>query len=194
MSSMARTMMMMSSGRRILTRVLTTRGTSTSTQSNPHELIRAIESAEVPVTRANAGEYVRALVTTNRLDDNKTFALLSGALRPAAETRGTSPESPLYTQKVEGGASFGVQLWRTLRALGVAFIVVSGAGAFMEDRGIGKGFGSGKDLEPMKETQTRFTDVKVRLMEPLNHLLDGLQDWSQARTKNAILFHPLMDV
>lgn len=180
------TTMMASAGRRgiVLARVLTTRAASTSSaerstaasaHANPHELIRAIEAAEVPVTRSNAGDYVRALVTTNRLDDAKTFSLLSGALRPPADARGGSPESPLYTQKVEGGASFGVQLWRTLRALGVAFIVVSGAGAFMEDRGIGKGFGGGKDLEPMKETQTRFADVKVRIVNSFVRLFCALQ-------------------
>ena len=46
----------------------------------------------------------------------------------------------------------------------------------MEDRGIGKGFGGGKDLEPMKETQTRWiADVKMRIVNSFVRLFCALQ-------------------
>jgi len=40
---------------------------------------------------------------------------------------------------LEGG--WRSQLWRTVRSLALAFVVLSGVGAIMEDRGLGKGEG-----------------------------------------------------
>lgn len=50
---------------------------------------------------------------------------------------GTS-SAPIHTVATEGG-SFKQQLWRTVRILGLAFIIISGVGALIEDRGITKG-------------------------------------------------------
>lgn len=46
--------------------------------------------------------------------------------------------APIHMVTAEGG-HFKEQLWRTVRALGMAFLLISGAGALIEDRGIGKG-------------------------------------------------------
>lgn len=46
--------------------------------------------------------------------------------------------APIHMVTAEGG-HFKEQLWRTFRTLGMAFLLISGVGALIEDRGIGKG-------------------------------------------------------
>lgn len=46
--------------------------------------------------------------------------------------------APLHMVTSEGG-HFKEQLWRTFRTLGMAFLLISGVGALIEDRGISKG-------------------------------------------------------
>lgn len=46
--------------------------------------------------------------------------------------------APIHMVAAEGG-NFKEQLWRTVRALGLTFLLISGVGALIEDRGIGKG-------------------------------------------------------
>lgn len=47
-------------------------------------------------------------------------------------------QAPIHMVAVEGG-HFKEQLWRTFRTLGLAFLLISGVGALIEDRGISKG-------------------------------------------------------
>lgn len=49
-----------------------------------------------------------------------------------------TPSAPIHMIATEGG-SFKQQLWRTVRTLGLAFLIISGVGALIEDRGITKG-------------------------------------------------------
>ena len=49
-----------------------------------------------------------------------------------------SASSPIHMVTSEGG--FKQQFWRTVRTLGLAFLMVSAIGALFEDRGIGKGW------------------------------------------------------
>ncbi|KAL8522229.1 hypothetical protein ACS0TY_012390 [Phlomoides rotata] len=58
------------------------------------------------------------------------------------------------------GGHFKEQLWRTVRALGLAFLLISGVGALIEDRGIGKGLGLHEEVQPTMESNTKFSDVK----------------------------------
>lgn len=46
--------------------------------------------------------------------------------------------APIHMVATEGG-HFKEQLWRTVRALGMGFLLISGVGALIEDRGITKG-------------------------------------------------------
>ena len=50
---------------------------------------------------------------------------------------GTS-SAPIHMVTAEGG-QFKEQLWRTIRGLCLSFLLMSGLGALIEDRGIGKG-------------------------------------------------------
>jgi len=56
--------------------------------------------------------------------------------------------------------SFRAQLWRTMRTLAVAFLVLSGVGALVEERGLTKGILNNPDMRPQLETKTKFADVK----------------------------------
>jgi hypothetical protein len=48
-----------------------------------------------------------------------------------------TPSAPIHMITAEGGLK--VQAWRTLRTLALGFLLLSGVGALIEDRGIGKG-------------------------------------------------------
>ena len=48
-----------------------------------------------------------------------------------------TPQAPIHMVTAEGGLK--VQAWRTLRTLALGFLLISGVGALIEDRGIGKG-------------------------------------------------------
>ena len=50
---------------------------------------------------------------------------------------GTS-SSPIHMVSAEGG-NFKEQLWRTIRTIALAFLLISGVGALIEDKGISKG-------------------------------------------------------
>ena len=69
-------------------------------------------------------------------------------------------QSPIYTQQLE--PTFRAQLWRTLRTLGTAFIILSGVGALADERGgISRGIMGGDGApKPTPETKTKFADVK----------------------------------
>ena len=71
-----------------------------------------------------------------------------------------SEKNPLYTQQLE--PTFKAQLWRTVRTLGTAFIVLSGIGALLEDRGgMSKAILGGESVKPQQNAPTtRFDDVK----------------------------------
>ena len=44
-----------------------------------------------------------------------------------------TPSAPVHVTQAE--PSFRAQMWRSIRSLGLAFIVISGIGALMEDKG-----------------------------------------------------------
>ena len=52
------------------------------------------------------------------------------------------------------------QLWRTVRTLGVAFLLMSGLGALFEEKGLSRGMLANPDMQPQLETKTKFADVK----------------------------------
>lgn len=89
-------------------------------------------------------------------------ASTSGETAAAAASAGAlgSEKNPLFTQQLE--PTFKAQIWRTVRTLGTAFIVLSGVGALLEDRGgMGKAILGGESVKPQTETQvTKFSDVK----------------------------------
>jgi ATP-dependent metalloprotease len=83
----------------------------------------------------------------------------AGAAAAGAEAIGTAAR-PLYMQMLE--PTFKAQLWRTVRTLGTAFVVLSAIGAVMDEKGGGltRGMlGGGTEPKPSSESATRFVDV-----------------------------------
>ena len=56
--------------------------------------------------------------------------------------------------------TFKAQLWRTVRTLTVAFLIISGIGALFDERGLGKGILHNPDMKPQLDSKTKFEDVK----------------------------------
>jgi len=137
-----------------------------------HEsVIHAFEQGTVPSSEATLGEYIKALVQANRLDNTALMQTINRGARSAASGAPASgagsfleggvgtEKNPLYMMQAD--PSFREQLWRTVRTLGLAFLVLSGVGALFEERGLGRGMmGTSPDVKPMLESKTRFADVK----------------------------------
>eukprot|EP00963_Diacronema_lutheri_P013809 scaffold2732_cov346-Pavlova_lutheri.AAC.6 len=146
----------------------------TLNRRDPLAVIRLYESGRVQTSEAALAEYVKALVQSNRLDDHallrtlqigSTVAASRGQGEMTSPSRGFAAEGNLGSSQnpvhmVQGDPSFKSQMWRTVRTLGTAFLVLSGIGAIMEDRGISRGLLGNQQVKPVVETTTRFSDVK----------------------------------
>ncbi|GLT25580.1 hypothetical protein SLA2020_007010 [Shorea laevis] len=149
-------------------------------QNDPEAVIRMFESQPSLHSNPSAlSEYVKALVKVDRLAESELLkALQRGAANSAGG--GESILSLSAFRKVEkptkdgilgtsgapihmvtaGGSNFKEQLWRTIRAIALGFLLISGVGALIEDRGIGKGLGLHEEVQPIMESNTKFSDVK----------------------------------
>nr|GMD90144.1 ATP-dependent zinc metalloprotease FTSH 4, mitochondrial [Ipomoea batatas] len=153
---------------------------------DPEAVIRLFESQPSLHSNPQAlSEYVKALVKVDRLDESELLRTLQRGISVAATSHAEedslgslgalsafrnagkntkdgvlgTPNAPIHMVAVEGG-HFKEQLWRTFRALGLAFLTISGLGALIEDRGISKGLGLNEEVQPSMESNTKFCDVK----------------------------------
>jgi ATP-dependent metalloprotease len=113
----------------------------------------ATSSASVQEAPKGILASLGALVGSGASTSGKTVAAASAGVLG-------SEKNPLFTQQLE--PTFKAQIWRTVRTLGTAFIVLSGVGALLEDRGgMGKAILGGESVKPQTEAQvTKFSDVK----------------------------------
>lgn len=74
----------------------------------------------------------------------------------AAGAQGVTAQDPVYVSMVEG--SFKNNMWKTLRTLGVAFLVVSALGAILDEK-VGK-IGGATKISSASGSDKRFSDVK----------------------------------
>jgi len=97
-----------------------------------------------------------------------------------------SASNPLVTMAAEPSAR--AQLWRTLRTLGLAFVLVSGVGALVDAQGGLAGGGRGgagvlhnPDLRPQAGSPARFEDVKGvdEAKHELSEVVEFLKDPSK---------------
>ncbi|XP_050217955.1 ATP-dependent zinc metalloprotease FTSH 4, mitochondrial isoform X1 [Mercurialis annua] len=149
-------------------------------QNDPEAVIRIFESQSSLHSNPSAiSEYVKALVKADRLDGSELLKTLqrgiSGSARQEESIGGLSAlrnmgkstkdgmlgtaAAPIHMVASEGG-HFKEQLWRTVRTIALAFLVISGIGALIEDRGISKGLGLHEEVQPSMESNTKFSDVK----------------------------------
>ncbi|KAF8406877.1 hypothetical protein HHK36_005998 [Tetracentron sinense] len=152
-------------------------------RNDPEAVIRLFESQpSLHLNPSAVSEYVKALVKVDRLDESELLkALQRGIVGAANSSReeesigglsalrnvgkptkegilGTA-SAPIHMVTAEGG-HFKEQLWRTFRSIALAFLVISGVGALIEDRGISKGLGLNEEVQPSMESNTKFNDVK----------------------------------
>ena len=69
-----------------------------------------------------------------------------------------SSANPVYMMQAE--PTFASQMWRSVRVLGLAFLLMAGLGAMAEERGLSKGIMNNPDVQPQMDTSTKFEDVK----------------------------------
>ena len=73
--------------------------------------------------------------------DEETIGGLSALKNVGKPTKagilGTA-SAPIHMVAAEGG-NFKEQLWRTIRSIALVFLLISGVGALIEDKGISKG-------------------------------------------------------
>ncbi|KAL3156667.1 ATP-dependent zinc metalloprotease FTSH 4, mitochondrial [Trebouxia sp. C0009 RCD-2024] len=87
----------------------------------------------------------------------RMFGGAAGANSGVATELGSS-KNPIYMMQAE--PTFKAQLWRTVRTLTVAFLIISGIGALFDERGLGKGILHNPDMKPQLDCKTKFEDVK----------------------------------
>ncbi|CAD6231149.1 unnamed protein product [Miscanthus lutarioriparius] len=149
-------------------------------RSDPERVIPIFESQpSLHSNPAALSEYVKALVRVDRLDESALLKTLQRGV--ASSTRGEesfssipaligagqvtkdgalgTANAPIHMVTAETG-QFKDQLWRTFRSIALAFLLISGIGALIEDRGISKGLGLNEEVQPSMESSTKFSDVK----------------------------------
>lgn len=86
------------------------------------------------------------------------------------------------------------QAWRTVRTLGLAFLLISGLGALVDEKGMGKSMGmANSDMQPQMETNTKFEDVKgvdEAKVRPPHHCKIQIKALSQMLFDQIIVSNP----
>ncbi|KAJ4903041.1 ATP-dependent zinc metalloprotease FTSH 4 [Raphanus sativus] len=149
-------------------------------RNDPEAVIRIFESS--PSMHSNPSaltEYIKALVKVDRLDNSELVRTLQRGIAGASQEQETfgdiaafrnlgkgtkdgvlgTAAAPIHTISTER-SSFKEQLWSTFRTIAVGFLLISGAGALIEDKGIGKGLGLHEEVQPSMDSNTKFADVK----------------------------------
>ncbi|KAF8783593.1 hypothetical protein HU200_000533 [Digitaria exilis] len=149
-------------------------------RSDPERVIQIFERHPSLHSNSSAlSEYIKALVTLDRLEDSPLLRTMqrgfanssteeerrTGLAAFASVGRQTkdgalgTANAPIHMVTAETG-QFKEQLWKTFRSIALMFLVISGIGALIEDRGISKGLGLNEEVQPSVNSTTKFSDVK----------------------------------
>ena len=111
-----------------------------------------------------------------------TDAKASASTAVAAAAALGSEKNPLYTQQLE--PTFKAQMWRTVRTLGTAFIVLSGIGALLEDRGgMSKAILGGDSVKPQQDAHSKTTSTHVKGVDEAKAELVEIVEYLKAPEK-----------
>ena len=69
----------------------------------------------------------------------RSFAVLRNVGKSTKDGILGSAKAPIHMVAASEGGNFKEQIWRTIRSVAITFLVISGVGALIEDKGIGKG-------------------------------------------------------
>eukprot|EP00249_Psilotum_nudum_P024446 c29184_g1_i1 orf=464-2650(+) len=124
---------------------------------NESELLETLQKGVYARVKGGTAEHDNALAASLPVAFGVTSPLRSVGTMTKDGILG-SASSPIYMVASDGG--FKQQVWRTVRSLALVFLMISGIGALIEDRGIGKGLGLHEEVQPSMESNTKFSDVK----------------------------------
>uniref|UniRef100_A0A804QLJ9 AAA+ ATPase domain-containing protein n=1 Tax=Zea mays TaxID=4577 RepID=A0A804QLJ9_MAIZE len=149
-------------------------------KSDPERVVQIFERhPSLHSNSAALSEYIKALASLDRLEDSPLLKTLQRgfATSAAEEERSTglaafgsvgrrtkdgalgTANAPIH-MVTAGTGQFKEQLWKTFRSVALTFLVISGIGALLEDRGISKGLGLNEEVRPNMDSKTKFSDVK----------------------------------
>jgi len=149
-------------------------------RSDPERVVQIFERHPSLHSNSSAlSEYIKALVSLDRLEDSpllKTtqrglassvmdeekrtgLAAFASVGRQTKDGALGTVNAPIHMVTAETG-QFKEQLWKTFRSIALTFIVISGIGALIEDKGISKGLGLNEEVQPSMNSKTKFSDVK----------------------------------
>jgi len=116
--------------------------------------------AHAPQAMGGMGGVLGSGFASSAMGASASAAPAAGGFLAGSQELGT-PQAPVHVTQAE--PSFKAQFWRSIRSLGLAFILISGIGALMEDKGgMPSRFLSGNsgEVRPVLESDTKFEDVK----------------------------------
>lgn len=171
-----------------------------NTAGNSAEVVRRFESQQYASNEECLKEYITALVKTNRLASKDLSTLVAtnqavaasgiataagslaagrypGSLEAlgVAGSGGRDPNDPLYVAMAN--PSFKSQVWKTVRVVAIGFLVLTGLGSLLEERGLGKGM-SNNEVTAANVSDKTFSDVlgMDEAKEDLQELVAFLKD------------------
>ena len=138
-------------------------GGAAAASAERSSLDAALEAGLSSATSA-AGSPGSSLSSTFRADAGSWGAriggsnpAMAGTARSAGPLAGGTPEAPVHVSMVEAG--WKTQVWRTVRLVAVAFVLMSAFGALMDDKGFSSRLGLSSAVHTAETSDKRFSDV-----------------------------------